>query len=242
MVYGGSKLFGGIRSMSDEERSQKIMALLKRKYPNVEGTALNFSNALELLVAMILSAQCTDERVNEVTKVLFQEYKTAKDYGEADLKELQEIIKPTGFYRNKGKFIKESAKKLVEDFDSEMPRSIEEMTKLPGVARKTANIVLSNAFHINEGVAVDTHLMRLSKRLGFTKEKNREKIERDLMTLFPKEQWFALTNLLIAHGRNICVARHPECGECAVSNLCPSAFTFDQEFSHSGVIKHAFMS
>ena len=213
--------------MSSEERSQKIVALLKRKYPSVEGTALNFSNALELLVATILSAQCTDGKVNQVTRVLFKKYKTAKDYGEADPKELREIITPTGFYRNKAKFIKESAKKLVEDFDSKMPRSIEEMTRLPGVARKTANIVLSNAFHIHEGVAVDTHVMRLSKRLGFTKEKNREKIERDLMKLFPKEQWFALTNLLIAHGRNTCIARHPKCRECAVSNLCPSAFTFD---------------
>lgn len=226
-MYGDSKLLGEIRSMSDEERSQKIIALLKSKYPNVEGTALNFSNALELLVATILSAQCTDEKVNEVTKVLFKKYKTAKDYGEADPKELQEIVKPTGFYRNKAKFIKESAKKLVEDFDSEMPRSIEEMTKLPGVARKTANIVLSNAFHIHEGVAVDTHVMRLSKRLGFTKQNDREKIEKDLMKLFPKEQWFALTNLLIAHGRKTCIARHPKCAKCAVSNLCPSAFTFD---------------
>ncbi len=208
------------------ERSQKILALLRKEYPAVKGTALNFSDAVELLVATILSAQCTDERVNKVTKVLFERYKTAKDYAEADLEELKEIIKPTGFYRNKAKFIKAASKKLLEDFNSEMPRSIEEMTKLPGVARKTANIVLSNAFGINEGVAVDTHVMRISKRLGFTEEKNRDKIERGLMSLFPKKQWFELTNLLIAHGRSICHAKRPKCGECIVSRLCPSAFTF----------------
>ncbi len=208
------------------ERSQKILALLRKEYPAVKGTALNFTDAVELLVATILSAQCTDERVNKVTKVLFERYKTAKDYAEADLEELKEIIKPTGFYRNKAKFIKAASKKLLEDFNSEMPRSIEEMTKLPGVARKTANIVLSNAFGINEGVAVDTHVMRISKRLGFTEEKNRDKIERGLMNLFPKKQWFELTNLLIAHGRSICHAKRPKCGECIVSRLCPSAFTF----------------
>jgi endonuclease-3 len=213
--------------MKENERVQEILNLLRKRYPDVEGTALNYSTPLELLVATILSAQCTDERVNEVTRVLFHKYKTAKNYAEADLEELEEIIKPTGFYRNKAKFIKESAKTLVEDFNAEVPRSIEQLTKLHGVARKTANIVLSNAFGINEGIAVDTHIMRLSKRLGFTQEEDRAKIEKDLMSIFPKTQWFELTNLLIAHGRNICVARKPKCGECLVNNLCPSAFTFD---------------
>ena len=213
--------------MKENERVQEILNLLRKRYPDVEGTALNYSTPLELLVATILSAQCTDERVNEVTRVLFHKYKTAKNYAEADLEELEEIIKPTGFYRNKAKFIKESAKTLVEDFNAEVPRSIEQLTKLRGVARKTANIVLSNAFGINEGIAVDTHIMRLSKRLGFTQEEDRAKIEKDLMSIFPKTQWFELTNLLIAHGRNICVARKPKCGECLVNNLCPSAFTFD---------------
>lgn len=213
--------------MSDLVRSQSILKLLRKEYSGVNKTALNFRNTLELLIATILSAQCTDERVNESTEHLFEKYKTAEDYAKADLEKLEEIIKPTGFYHRKAKFIKAAARKLVEDFDSEIPRSIEEMTKLPGVARKTANIVLSNAFGINEGVAVDTHVMRLSKRLGFTKEKNREKIERDLMSLFPKEQWFELTNLLIAHGRNICMARRPKCGKCEVNYLCPSAFTFN---------------
>lgn len=213
--------------MREEERAQSILRLLKKKYPNAKGTVLKFNNALELLIATILSAQCTDERVNEVTKTLFNKYKTAEDYATTDLNDLQAIIKPTGFFRNKAKFIKDATKMLVTDFNSEMPRSIEEMTKFPGVARKTANIVLSNAFGIIEGIAVDTHVMRVSKRLGFTKEKNRDKIEKDLMKLFHKAQWFDITNLLIMHGRRICVARHPKCGECVVNKLCPSAFTFD---------------
>ena len=181
---------------------------------------------MELLVATILSAQCTDEKVNEVTDVLFKRYKTAKDYAEADLEELQELIKPTGFYHNKGKFIKTAAEELVETHNSQVPRSIEDLTKLKGVARKTANVVLSNAFGVKEGVAVDTHVMRLSRRLGLTEKKNREKIEKDLMNLFSKPQWFEVTNLLIAHGRAICAARNPQCNECVVSQLCPSAFTF----------------
>jgi len=213
--------------MSEKERSQEILTLLRKQYPDAKGTALNFSNALELLVATILAAQCTDEKVNQVTRVLFRKYRTPKDYAEASLDELREIVKPTGFYRNKSKFIKAAAKKLVEDFDSEIPHSIEQMTKLPGVARKTANIVLSNACGVIEGVAVDTHVMRLSKRLGLTEQKNRDKIERDLMSLFPKEQWFQLANLLIAHGRSVCTARRPKCGVCVIDDLCPSAFTFD---------------
>jgi len=213
--------------MSQKERPQRIVALLRKEYPDVKGTALNFNNALELLVATILAAQCTDEKVNEVTEVLFKRYKTPKDYTEADIEKLREIIKPTGFYRIKSKFIKAAAKKLVENFNSNVPRSIEEMTKLPGVARKTANIVLSNAYGVIEGVAVDTHVMRLSKRLGFTEQKNRDKIERDLVSLFPKEHWFELTNLLITHGRSVCTARRPKCKECAVNELCPSAFAFD---------------
>lgn len=211
--------------MTDEE-AQQIITLLKKEYPNVGGTALEYDNALELLVATILSAQCTDDRVNKVTKTLFKEYKTAEDYANADLDELQEIIRPTGFYRRKSKYIKQAAKKLVEEFDSEVPRSIEELTELTGVARKTANIVLSNAFGINQGIAVDTHVMRLSERLGFTEEKNRDKVEKDLMNLFPKNQWFEVTNLLIAHGRNICTARNPQCEDCTVNKVCPSAFTF----------------
>jgi len=213
--------------VKEEDRAQRILTLLRKEYPDVKGTELRFSNALELLVATILAAQCTDRKVNEVTETLFKRYKTAEDYAKADLEELQEFVKPTGFYRNKARFIKAAAEKLVKDFDSEMPRSIKEMTRLPGVARKTANIVLSNAFGINEGIAVDTHVIRLSERLDLTKEKNREKIEEDLMKLYPKTQWFEVSNLLITHGRRICVARHPKCGACLLSKLCPSAFTFD---------------
>jgi len=213
--------------VKEEDRAQRILTLLRKEYPDVKGTELRFSNALELLVATILAAQCTDRKVNEVTEALFKRYKTAEDYAKADLEELQEFVKPTGFYRNKARFIKAATEKLVKEFNSEMPRSIDEMTKLPGVARKTANIVLSNAFSINEGVAVDTHVMRLSGRLGLTKEKDREKIEGDLMRLIPKRQWFEVSNLLIAHGRRICDARHPKCGACVLNKLCPSAFTFD---------------
>jgi endonuclease-3 len=213
--------------VKEEDRAQRILTLLKKEYPDVKGTELRFGNALELLVATILAAQCTDKKVNQVTETLFKRYKTAENYAKADLEELQKIIKPTGFYHNKAKFIKAATEKLVKDFNSEMPRSIDEMTKLSGVARKTANIVLSNAFGINEGVAVDTHVMRLSERLGFTKEKDREKIEKDLMRLFPKVQWFEVSNLLIAHGRRACAARHPKCGTCVLNKLCPSAFTFD---------------
>lgn len=211
-----------------KEKAQQILALLRQEYPDVHGTALTFHNALELLVATILSAQCTDEKVNEVTETLFKKYETAEDYARADLKELEEIIKPAGFYHNKAQFIKASAAKLVDDFKSQVPQSIAHLTQLKGVARKTANVVLSNAFSINEGVAVDTHVMRLSKRLGFTNEKNRDKIEKDLMNLFPKGQWFDLTNKLIAHGRNKCVARRPKCNTCPVNHLCPSAFSFNQ--------------
>ena len=213
--------------MGAQNRAQNILALLSKEYPDIKGTALNFNSALELLFATILSAQCTDEKVNEVTALLFKKYKTTEDYAQANLMELQEIIKPTGFYHNKAKFIKESAKKLVKEYNSKVPRSIEDLTKLHGVARKTANIVLSNAFNIIEGVAVDTHVMRLSKRLGFTKARNRDKVERDLMALFHKDQWFDLTNLLITHGRNVCKARRPNCKECVVNHLCPLAFTFN---------------
>lgn len=210
-----------------QDKSIKILSLIKKEYPEVRKTALKHHNPFELLIATILSAQCTDKMVNKVTKVLFEKYKTPEDYAKANLKELQAIIRPTGFYRNKAKFIKAAAEKLIKDFNYKVPRTIKELTSFLGVARKTANVVLSNAFGINEGVAVDTHVMRLSERLGFTEEKNRDKMEKDLMTLFPKERWFEVSNLLIAHGRRVCIARHPKCNICIVNNLCPSAFTFD---------------
>jgi endonuclease-3 len=212
--------------MMSRENVLKIIELLRKEYPDAKGTALNFSEPLELLVATILAAQCTDERVNEVTRDLFQKYKTADDYAKADLDELEKDIKPTGFYRVKAKRLKECCKMLAEEYDSEVPQNIDALAKLPGVARKTANLVLSNAFGINQGIAMDTHVRRLSKRLGLSEKKQSDKMERDLMELIPKENWFDFTYLIVAHGRNVCTARNPRCGECVLKGLCPSAFTF----------------
>lgn len=214
-------------NMKAELNPHKILSILEQEYTEVKGTSLEYGNALELMVATMLSAQCTDERVNEVTSTLFKEYRTAEDYAKADLEDLKEIIRPTGFYRRKAEFIKKATKKLVEYYDSEIPRSIEELTKFPGIARKTANVILSNAFNINQGIAVDTHVMRLSKRLGLTQEMNRDKIEKDLMNLFSEDQWSRVTSLLIAHGRTVCTARNPKCKECALNEICPSSSTFD---------------
>jgi len=216
--------------MDERERALRILQLLREAYPAVKGTALNFRTPLELLVATILSAQCTDEKVNEVTKKLFKKYRTAKDFAEADLSELERDVKPTGFYRVKAQRIKGIAQTLVEEYNSEVPRSMEELTKLNGVARKTANIVLSNAYGIVEGIAVDTHVMRLSKRLGLSKQKDRNKIERDLMELIPKENWFEVNHLLIEHGRRTCRAKKPLCKTCVVREPCPSA----EQFLRSG--------
>jgi endonuclease-3 len=213
---------------NDDRRASvmKIIELLEKEYPDAK-TALKYSNPLELLVATMLSAQCTDKRVNAVTKSLFKKYKTAIDYADADLGELEEDVRPTGFYRNKAKNIKNSSRLLVEKFNSQVPETMEELLELPGVARKTANIVLSNAYGVIEGVAVDTHVRRLSKRLGLTDNKNPDKIERDLMEIVPKAHWKRITDLLIFHGRNICVARKPKCSSCVLNRLCPSAFIFD---------------
>lgn len=192
----------------------------------MKGTALRHSNALQLLVATILSAQCTDAKVNQVTSTLFECYKSPEDYANADITQLEEAVRPTGFYRAKANSIRESCRMVVDRFNSSVPKTMEELTSLPGVARKTANVVLSNAFDVVEGVVVDTHVMRLAKRLGLTQQKNREKIEQELMSLFPKGSWFQLSNLLIAHGRRVCTARRPSCARCVLSRLCPSAFTF----------------
>ena len=187
-------------------------------------TALHYTSPLEILVATILSAQCTDKRVNIVTKSLFKKYKTAEDYANADLAELEEDIRSTGFYRNKAKNIKRSGRMLVEKFNSQVPRTMDELLELPGVARKTANIVLSNAYGVIEGIAVDTHVRRLSKRLGLTENKNPNKIEADLMKIVPKSHWKRITDLLILHGRNVCMARKPKCNMCSLNKICPSAF------------------
>ncbi len=211
--------------MEDKERAHKILELLRKEYPNVGGTVLKYKTPLDLLVATILAAQCTDVKVNQATEHLFKKYKTAEDYAKSNIEELEREISSITFYRNKAKSIKNAAKMLVEEFNSQVPKTMEKMVRLPGVARKTANIVLSNAYGVSEGIAVDTHVMRLAQRLRFTKEeKNRDKIERDLMNLFPKDNWFELTNLLVTHGRRICTAKKAKCGECGVNKLCPCAF------------------
>jgi endonuclease-3 len=203
-------------------RIATIIERLTEEY-STPRTTLQFTSPLELLIATILSAQCTDERVNRVTRLLFQNYKTAEDYANTDLTELEQIIRPTGYYRRKAKLIRDCCQKLVTDFKSRVPQTMEELLTLPGVARKTANIVLSNAFDVVVGIAVDTHVKRLSQRLGFTTKRNPEKIELDLMTVIPRHAWEAITYLLIEHGRNVCKARRPLCEKCVLGKtLCPS--------------------
>jgi endonuclease-3 len=212
--------------MDRKARASEIMRLLEKEYPQAK-IALKYSNPLELLVATVLSAQCTDERVNKVTATLFKKYRKAKDYAKADLSELEMDIKPTGFYRNKAKNIKQTNQILVDTFNSQVPRTMEELTQLPGVARKTANIVLQNAYGIVEGIAVDTHVRRVSKRLGLTENDDPNKIEQDLMEIIPKDRWMRITDLLIFLGRTVCVAKKPKCPVCVLNKICPSAFTFD---------------
>jgi endonuclease-3 len=217
--------------LEDSHRVQRILNRLNKAYPEAK-VALHFTTPLELLVATILSAQCTDERVNQVTATLFKKYHTAEDYAGAPLKELQQDVKPTGFYRTKAKSIQGACKKIIEDFGGQVPRTMEEMLTLPGVARKTANVVLGNAFGIPTGIVVDTHVLRLSQRLGLTRNKNREKIEQDLMEIIPQREWIVVAHRLIQHGRRVCKARKPLCPECPVVDLCPSR----QQFYPDGVL------
>ena len=179
-----------------------------------------------MLVSTILSAQCTDAKVNEVTAVLFKKYRTPEDYAKANIKQLQKEIRQTGFFRNKAKNIKGASAALIERFDSQVPKTMNEILTLPGVARKTANVVLQNAHGVIEGIAVDTHVRRLSQRLGLSKNKDPNKIEQDLMQITPKKDWARITDLLIWHGRKVCKAQRPRCGECVLVNLCPSAYSF----------------
>ncbi|GAB5046587.1 endonuclease III [Thermodesulfovibrio sp. TK110] len=208
--------------MNNKEKVLEIIKRLDKKYPNVK-TALNFNNALELLVATILSAQTTDVNVNRVTENLFKKYRTAHDYVNISLEELENDIKSINFYKNKAKYIKNLAKELVEKFNGELPKTMNELIKLPGVGRKTANIVLWNAFGINEGVAVDTHVKRISKLLGLTKNTDPEKIEQDLMEITPREYWGKLSHLLIMLGREICKAKAPQHKICPLNDICPSS-------------------
>lgn len=198
----------------------EILRRLKKKHPSAK-TALLHRDPLQLLVATILSAQCTDARVNIVAKGLFSKYKTAEDYANANPNEFEQEIKSTGFYKNKAKNIINSCRMIAEKFNGKVPKAMEELTLLPGVARKTANIVLSEGYGIIEGIAVDTHVRRVSFRLGLTKNTDPEKIEQDLMKLLPKSEWRNISNLLIFHGRETCMAKLPKCGVCVLNELCP---------------------
>ena len=213
-------------SIQDKQaRTKKIIAGLRKAYPNAH-CELNYSTPLELLVATILSAQCTDKRVNLVTAGLFKRYRTARDYAEAPLSDLEQAIRTAGFFRNKAKNIQACCRKLVEQHGGEVPRTMDELTHLNGVGRKTANVVLGNAFDINAGVVVDTHVGRLSERLGLSREKNPEKVEQDLMKLVPRDQWTLFSHWLIWHGRRRCNARKPDCAACEIRALCPTGAKF----------------
>ncbi len=207
---------------AQRRRMQAIIRRLRRAYPDAR-CSLNYSTPLELLVATILSAQCTDERVNRVTQTLFQKYRTATDYAQADLETLQEDIRPTGFYRNKAKALQGMGQRLIEAFGGDVPRTMEDLLTIPGVARKTANVVLGNAFGQAPGVVVDTHVARLAARLGFSQAPTPEKIERDLMAVVPRRHYVMLPHWFIFHGRAVCRARRPRCSACVLADLCPSA-------------------
>ena len=201
-------------------RTQKIISALKQTYPNAH-CELNFSNPLQLLVATILSAQCTDKRVNLVTAELFKKYHNAKDFAEASLSEIEDAVKSTGFFRNKAKNIQACCAALVKNFGGEVPRTMDELHALAGVGRKTANVVLGNAFGINVGVVVDTHVTRLSNRLGLTKGTDAVKLEQELIKLVPQNEWTLFSHWLIWHGRRRCDARKPDCANCEIQKLCP---------------------
>jgi len=205
-----------------QERAGDIVIRLKRMYPKAK-CALDFTNAFELLIATILSAQSTDARVNIVTKSLFRKYPGPKEFAEASQVEMERDVKQTGFFRNKAKAVIAASKAIVERHNGEVPRTMDELTALPGVGRKTANVVLSNAFKIAVGIVVDTHVTRVSARLGLTATDDAVKIEQDLMALLPQKEWINFSHRLIAHGRTICIARKPKCAQCALNELCPSA-------------------
>ncbi len=204
------------------------ISLLSKAYPGAK-TSLYYDNPLEMLVSTILSAQCTDERVNKVTAVLFKKYRKAEDYVKVKPEELEKAIHSTGFYRNKAKNIQGACKAIISRFSGKVPDKMEDILTLPGVARKTANVVLGNAYGIVEGVVVDTHVRRLSHRLGLSAEDNPEKIEKDLMEIVPKKHWRKISYLLIDHGRAVCRAPKPLCKDCVLSKICPSANLFDSK-------------
>ena len=205
--------------MYNKNDAIKVIKILKNYYPDAK-CSLDFSTPFEMVVATILSAQCTDDRVNKTTPSIFPYYSTPKDFAEMDIQELEKLIHPCGFYKNKAKNIKACAQKLIDDFNAEVPKTAEELMSLPGVGRKTANVVLLEAFGIIEGIAVDTHAKRISNLIGFSKENDPIKIEQDLLKIFPKEYLKDINHLLVWHGRNICVARKPQCKTCPVRDYC----------------------
>ncbi len=207
-------------SLDKRKQTKEVINRLKKAYPDAH-CALEHSNAFELLIATILSAQCTDVRVNIVTAELFRKYRSPKDYVNASQEEIEEDVRTTGFFRNKTKNIRATAKKIIEDFNGEVPQTMDELLSLNGVARKTANVVLGNAFGIASGVVVDTHVKRLSNRLGLTKQTDPVKVENDLVKLVPKKDWVMFSHWLIWHGREICKARKPNCAACVLENICP---------------------
>jgi len=209
-------------------RIKPIIRLLRKHYPRAR-TALEFADPLQILVATVLAAQCTDERVNKVTPALFRKYPTAAAFARADRSELEQEIRSTGFFRNKAKNIIGAARRIVEAYGGAVPESMEELVTLPGVARKTANIVLSAGYGKAEGIAVDTHAGRLSRRLGLSRQEDPVKVERDLMALLPKEDWLDFNFLLVEHGRAVCQARRPKCPGCFLRKICPSAVKFFPE-------------
>jgi endonuclease-3 len=211
--------------MNEKARILNVIEILEATYRDAH-VALKSTNPFQLLVSVILSSQCTDVRVNQVTPVLFGRFFDVRSMSEAPIKELEELIRPAGFFRNKAKNIKAASRIILERFEGEIPRTMEEMTTIPGVGRKTANIVLYNAFGVIAGIAVDTHVKRLAKRLGMTREDNPIKIERDLMAIVPKKDWGKITYVLINHGRQVCKARKPGCCKCHVQNICPSVEQF----------------
>ena len=208
-------------SESEQQRARDIVTHLRATYPDAK-CSLDFTTPLELLVATILSAQCTDERVNAVTKQLFQKYRSAADYANADPEELEQDINQTGFYRNKAKHLRAAGQMLVERYHGEVPRAMEELIALPGVARKTANVVMGNAYGVVEGVVVDTHVGRLTRRLGLTQSEDPVQVEQDLMALVPQRDWLDLSHMFIYHGRAVCQARKPLCEQCSAASICPT--------------------
>ena len=213
----------------DEKRVKQIIEILNGEYPDAR-TALNFTNPLELLVATVLSAQCTDERVNKVTRDLFEKYRSAEDYARANVEDLEEDIRPTGFFRNKAKAIKSFCNDLVGKFNGELPDNLEDLVSLSGIGRKTANLVLGEVYGI-PGIVVDTHVLRLSRLIGLTGNTDPTKVEFDLMEVVPRDHWIRFSNLLILHGRAVCIARRPKHGECKILDLCDEGIRWREESS-----------